>query len=683
MRRPGVAREIGVHLLGAAFEDDADAIGDEDIFALHAEADEQVKAGERRSPAAAAGEPRFADVLADDLQRVQDRRRHHDGRAVLVVVHDRDFHALAQLLLDLEAFRRLDVFEVDGAERRLQRRDRVHEAVRVGGGHFDVEHVDACEFAEQHRLAFHDGLGGERADIAEAEHGGSVRNHADKVRAGGEPGRGGAVLRNLFAGESHARRIGERQVALRRKRLRRHDGELTRRIGLVIFDGAFLEIVRHDLSPPALLKRRVRRCIVNLKLERVAQFLARAKGACGSQKARAYTTAEDRRSQFRQAMTTEKAEETQAVYAPAQMPAMAERRPLTLTYALIAALTLVFAAEIAFPVEPASGFLEPSIRTLVAFGALDNRLVLEGGEWQRLFLAPVLHGSIAHIALNALALFFAGLILENAIGRAWFAAVFAVSGICGALMSLAINPASIVSVGASGAIMGLFAAAFSVSYRWPKASPMRRYLQSGSLRVLIPSMLPLFGGVFGEAIDYAAHAGGAIGGAALGAFLAIGWSKDAALPPCRKAAILAAALGLCGVAVAGFKVATDHEAYTLATYLIPADRLPNTPALWREKSAGLVKAYPRDPRSHMYRAMTLHDAGDKEGAEREWRAALSEGAMLRTFFKPGLERLIRSNLAFALNEYGKAAEARDVARPICDSEQEFREEFADDLCPQQ
>ena len=42
----------------------------------------------------------------------------------------------------------------------------------------DVEHVDAGEFLEQHRLAFHHRLGGERADIAEAEHGGAVRDHA-------------------------------------------------------------------------------------------------------------------------------------------------------------------------------------------------------------------------------------------------------------------------------------------------------------------------------------------------------------------------------------------------------------------------------------------------------------------------------------------------------------------------
>jgi rhomboid protease GluP len=379
-------------------------------------------------------------------------------------------------------------------------------------------------------------------------------------------------------------------------------------------------------------------------------------------------------------MSFDKADETTGRNESAAILAMPARRPLALTYTLIAALALVFAAEIAFPVEPASGFLEPSIRTLSAFGALDKRVVLEGGEWQRLFSAPLLHGSAAHLALNSLALFFAGLILENVIGRAWFAAIFAGSGLAGALMSIAINPASVVSVGASGAIMGLFAAALALSFRYPKDAPMRRHLLSGSLRVLIPSMLPLASGVFGEAIDFAAHAGGAIGGGALGGILAAAWRNDAASPPYRKAAALITAVGLCGATVASFKIATDHEAYMLAPYLIPPDRVPNGTAAWREKAADLAQAYPRDPRSHMYIAMAFGETGDKDGAVREWRVALGEGAMLRIFFKPELERLIRANLATTLRDNGKLVEAQDSARPLCAAEEGFRSEFPD-LCP--
>jgi len=97
---------------------------------------------------------------------------------VLVIVEDRDVHALAQLLLDVEAFRRLDVFQVDAADGRLQHRDRVHQFIGIEFVQLQVEHVDAGELLEQAALAFHDRLRGQRADVAQAEHGGFYQAQA-------------------------------------------------------------------------------------------------------------------------------------------------------------------------------------------------------------------------------------------------------------------------------------------------------------------------------------------------------------------------------------------------------------------------------------------------------------------------------------------------------------------------
>ena len=121
--------------------------------------------------------------LAGKFERVRHRRRDDDRGAVLVVVEDRDAHAGLQPLLDLEAFRRLDVLEVDAAEGWLQRCHDVDEAGDVLLRDLDVEDVDAGEFLEQDRLALHHRLGGERADIAEAEHGGAVGDDRDEVLA--------------------------------------------------------------------------------------------------------------------------------------------------------------------------------------------------------------------------------------------------------------------------------------------------------------------------------------------------------------------------------------------------------------------------------------------------------------------------------------------------------------------
>ncbi len=366
---------------------------------------------------------------------------------------------------------------------------------------------------------------------------------------------------------------------------------------------------------------------------------------------------------------------------PKPVAILPERRPLILTYALLAAIAAVFACEFVFGIGPVSGSLDPSVKTLDALGALDKALVLDGGQWWRLFTAPLLHGGPIHILFNGVALYFAGAVLENVIGRAWFAGVFAVSAVTGSAMSLLINPDTLISVGASGAIMGLFAAAFAVAYRYPEASPMRNFLVSGSLRVLIPSMLPLFGGLTGERIDYAAHLGGAVGGAAVGAFLVLVWRREKLLPPLRPVAWMLAAAFLCGVAYSGVQIANGYG-HDLASGLVPAEELPKDLADIKGRSASLIASYPHDPLSHWYRALALMDDGESIGAEQELKKALAEDKMLRRFFKPEFEEQIRALLASALKENGKAAEAIETARPICRNKGEIRDALAKEgLCP--
>lgn len=128
------------------------------------------------------------------------------------------------------------------------------------------------------------------------------------------------------------------------------------------------------------------------------------------------------------------------------------------TAAILAALTCIFAAELVYGVGPWTNLLEPTTLTLVAFGGLVPNLVLQFGEWYRLLSAPFLHADATHLAMNAIALFLAARSLENLVGSAWFGAIYVIGGLGGSLLALALTPASIVSVGASGAIMGLFAA---------------------------------------------------------------------------------------------------------------------------------------------------------------------------------------------------------------------------------
>ena len=107
-------------------------------------------------------------LLADDLQRVEQRRQHDDRGAVLVVVEDRDVERLLQPPLDLEAARRGDVLEVDAAERGRDALDDADDLVDVVGVQAQREGVDAGELLEQHRLALHHRHRGLGADVAQA-----------------------------------------------------------------------------------------------------------------------------------------------------------------------------------------------------------------------------------------------------------------------------------------------------------------------------------------------------------------------------------------------------------------------------------------------------------------------------------------------------------------------------------
>ena len=124
---------------------------------------------------------------------------------MLVVVEDGDVHPRLERAFDLEALRRLDVLEVDAAQRRLERGDDLDELVGVLLGELDVEDVDAGELLEQAALAFHHGLARQRADVAEAEHRRAVRDHANQVAARGVFGGEAGVLLDRQAGVGHPR----------------------------------------------------------------------------------------------------------------------------------------------------------------------------------------------------------------------------------------------------------------------------------------------------------------------------------------------------------------------------------------------------------------------------------------------------------------------------------------------
>jgi rhomboid protease GluP len=79
------------------------------------------------------------------------------------------------------------------------------------------------------------------------------------------------------------------------------------------------------------------------------------------------------------------------------------------------------------------------------------------GQWWRLLTATFLHAGAVHLVFNMVVLWDAGKRMERILGRGGFLVCYLLSGLAGSVASLAFHPAS-VSVGASGAIFGLFGA---------------------------------------------------------------------------------------------------------------------------------------------------------------------------------------------------------------------------------
>jgi membrane associated rhomboid family serine protease len=91
-------------------------------------------------------------------------------------------------------------------------------------------------------------------------------------------------------------------------------------------------------------------------------------------------------------------------------------------------------------------------------------MLTEGGELWRVVSAGFLHGSLIHIALNMFVLYILGTMLEPAIGTPRTVAVYFVSLIAGSLGALILADPFQNTVGASGAIYGLFAAALLIAH---------------------------------------------------------------------------------------------------------------------------------------------------------------------------------------------------------------------------
>ena len=173
-------------------------------------------------------------------------------------------------------------------------------------------------------------------------------------------------------------------------------------------------------------------------------------------------------------------------------------------------ITLVVALLVVFGIELATHSVGNDA-SLLKLGALPDNGALHGQYW-RLATYSFLHFNAAHLLVNVLLLFWVGRIVESRVGTRYAAAIYVSSVLFSAAVILLfhnLHPKTGATVGASGGIFGLLAAALIISYSQSAGSldqdsRLRTWLWIALLAGLAISFLP--------GISMAGHLGGLIGG---------------------------------------------------------------------------------------------------------------------------------------------------------------------------
>ena len=199
-----------------------------------------------------------------------------------------------------------------------------------------------------------------------------------------------------------------------------------------------------------------------------------------------------------------------------------------LTPVFIVTPCLVGLNVLVFCMMVASGasIMEPDLAQLIQWGANFGGLTLGPQPW-RLLTSMFVHIGIFHLLFNMWCLWSLGKLAERLMGNWNFLILYLLSGVGGSLLSLRLHP-QLVSAGASGAIFGVAGGLVAL------LGMKKAQIPSASMKQTFKSLLFFIGynllyGMRGG-IDNAAHLGGLLSGAALGAFMPRRVQENASAP---------------------------------------------------------------------------------------------------------------------------------------------------------
>jgi membrane associated rhomboid family serine protease len=181
-------------------------------------------------------------------------------------------------------------------------------------------------------------------------------------------------------------------------------------------------------------------------------------------------------------------------------------------WGLIAINVIVFVIDLAVSAPADSPFRGLGVGALTADGALVPAFVAQG-EWWRLITHAFLHAGVLHIAFNMYALYLIGPVIEQIYGHLETLVIYMLCALGGGVLTVVTNQPNY-TVGASGAIFGLFGLGFAVwRFRRLVLNPQSRAILS-QIGLLIVINLAITFAVPG--ISWTGHIGGLAVGLVIG-----------------------------------------------------------------------------------------------------------------------------------------------------------------------
>jgi rhomboid protease GluP len=347
---------------------------------------------------------------------------------------------------------------------------------------------------------------------------------------------------------------------------------------------------------------------------------------------------------------------------------MYDSRVPVMTVILVVILAAIFGLELIYAVEPTVHYF-PTRPTLVALGAFDHGMIVGQREWWRLISAGLVHTGAVQLVLVCAALVFAGMTLDRLVGPGWVWFIYLLCAAGGSAVSLWLGRPDAVVAGGGPAVFGMLTTCFACHFHVPEGR-MRIQAQEGMLRALLLLLISAVIDIVGFTpamgdFDPFAYIGAAVAGGLAGLLILALWPEAELVPNLDELAKVFSGVALCVFALAAYGTVRHYQMHSAFVTIIPPDVLPRTQDEAKAQALSLVQRYPRDPRSHLFYAVTLLDQGDLKGAEAELRSGLDLQDVLHSRFQPDMERQLRSRLAVVLSREGRFDEAKAEAQQVC------------------